>query len=71
MHHDDAEVTTAMLAILVRYLCRNTKCQMSGGFFALFEKIYHGQPILTVFSNQISGKMYNSVTSVVSNKFMM
>jgi hypothetical protein len=24
---------------------------MSGGFFALFEKIYHVQPILTVFSN--------------------
>jgi hypothetical protein len=27
------------------------KHQMSGGFFAFFEKIYHGQPNLTVFSN--------------------
>ncbi len=27
------------------------KHQMSGGFFALFEKIYHGKPILAVFSN--------------------
>jgi hypothetical protein len=41
-HCNDAEVTTAMLLISVKYHC---------GFFTLFEKIYHDQPILTDFSN--------------------
>ncbi len=36
------------------------------GIVALFEKIYDGEPILTVFSN--IGRMYNTV---VSNKCMV
>ncbi len=36
--------------------------QISLGIIALFEKIYDGEPFLTVFSN--IGKDYNTVVSI-------
>ena len=48
-HCNDAEVTTAMLQISVRYLCQ--KHQMSHGLLALFEKIYYGDLIFPVISD--------------------
>jgi hypothetical protein len=41
--------------------------QISVGVIAVFEKIYDGEPILTVFSN-IGRRIYNIVVSVM---FMM
>ena len=63
-HCNDAEVTTAMLQISVRYLCRNTKCRMD------CQRYLKRFIMETRFfpSFQISGKIYNSV---VSNKFTM
>jgi hypothetical protein len=63
-HCNDAEVTTAMLQISVRYLCQNTKCRVD--FSRYLKRFIMDSRILP--SSQISGKIYNSV---VSNKFMM
>ncbi len=63
-HCNDAEVTTAMLQILVRYLCRNTKCRVD--FSCYLKRFIMDSRFLP--SSRISGKIYNSV---VSNKFMM
>jgi hypothetical protein len=63
-HCNDAEVTTAMLLISVRYICRNTKCRAD--FSRYLKRFIMDSRFLP--SSQISGKMYNSV---VSNKFMI
>ncbi len=38
--------------------------QISLGIVALFEKIYDGEPILTVFSNIVQHHCFSDVTSV-------
>jgi hypothetical protein len=38
--------------------------QIPLGIVALFEKINIGEPILTVVSNTVSGRMYNTVVSI-------
>jgi hypothetical protein len=63
-HCNNAEVTTAILPISVRYLCRSTKCRAD---FSRYLKRFI-MDSLFLLSSQISGKLYNSV---VSNKFMM
>ena len=61
---NNAKVTTAMLQISVRCLCRNTKCRAD--FSRYLKRFIMDSRFLP--SSQISGKIYNSV---VSNKFTM
>jgi hypothetical protein len=63
-HCNDVELTTAMLPISVRYLCRNIK--RWANFSRYLKRFILDSRFLP--SSQISEKMYNSV---VSNKFMM